>query len=548
MRRLTALRFAALLALSASVLLLTARGIRIRVLGAPSPRPSQSSCIALSVDNTRLVNVNEDVHTVTVFNAMTTPPTVIAEIPVGLDPTSVAINPAASKAYVANSFSGTVSVVDLTALAVTNTIPVGAEPMGVAVSPNGTRLYVASSASNSMTVVDTMTETVIATVDLSAFGNAPRAIAITNDGDNNDANETIFVAMFFSQLRAGKTSLDEGQDDQREGRVVAISAATNTVLAAIILAPIANTGFNANGRLAPANGLTPAVASTNPAAFTTPTGAFPNQLAAIGLQPNSGRAYVVSTAASPNGPFRFNTNAQGLVSVFNTASRTEITAAQTDPIVRRTAPLNLNQGVNLATTPAPRLFMTNPVAMDWRPNGSDAWIAIQNSDVIVRMTVDAAGIPTISCPLVAGPSQITRSDLQTGPIAGKAPRGIVIDSTGTRAFVSNFVSRSVSVVDISSPTAPVIVATAASSPLPQPGTDEATIQLGEELFYSGRNRMSSESWGSCAVCHPQGRSDNVTWMFDSGPRQTIPLDGTFANGLRRILTGVPCATRFTISS
>lgn len=39
--------------------------------------------------------------------------------------------------------------------------------------------------------------------------------------------------------------------------------------------------------------------------------------------------------------------------------------------------------------------------------------------------------------------------------------------------------------------------------------------------------MSSESWGGCIACHPNGRSDNVTWMFDAGPRQTIPLDSTF---------------------
>src|SRR5439155_19028515 len=65
-----------------------------------------------------------------------------------------------------------------------------------------------------------------------------------------------------------------------------------------------------------------------------------------------------------------------------------------------------------------------------------------------------------------------------------------------------------------------------------------TVQLGGELFYSGRgpsSRMSSEGWGACVVCHPQGRSDNVTWMFDAGPRQTTPLDGTFVNGTQRVL-------------
>src|SRR4029453_9201317 len=119
-------------------------------------------------------------------------------------------------------------------------------------------------------------------------------------------------------------------------------------------------------------------------------------------------------------------------------------------------PLNLNQGVNLATTPAPTLFLTNPVAMAWRPNGSDAWVVIQNSDIVARLTVDGAGIPTINAPLAAGSSSIVRVDLQAvgaGEIPGKAPHGIVINAGGNLAYVSNFISRSVTTIDISNPTA-----------------------------------------------------------------------------------------------
>lgn len=502
-------------------------------LAQTSVGPRQSSAIALSGNNTTLVNVNPEANSVSVFDVSGATPVKKAEITVGTDPESVAVLPNNSKAYVANAGSGSVSVINLATLAVSNSINVGVEPMGVALSPNGTRLYVANSASNTLSVVNTATETIVATVDLSALGTSPRAIAVTNNGDANDADETIFVAMFFGQVRPGKTNVNEGQDDQREGRVVAISAATNTVLGTGVLAPIASTGFNANGQLSPGNGLTPAVPSTNPQTFTTPTGAYPNQLAAIALQPGQTRGYVVSTGASPNGPLRFNTMAQGLVSVFDTATRAELTGAQTDPSVRRTAPLNLNQGINLGTTPAPRLFLTNPVAMTWRPDGSDAWAVIQNSDLIVRVTVDANGIPTVNNPLVAGPSTLVRVDLQAvaaGALAGKAPRGIVINSAGTRAYVSNFISRSVTIVNISNPTSPAIDSTIASTATPAANTLDSVVQLGAELFFTGRGpqtRMSSESWGGCIVCHPNGRSDNVTWMFDAGPRQTVPLDSTF---------------------
>jgi len=507
----------------------------ISAVGGPATAapPTQSSPIALSSNDAVLVNVNPDNNSVSVFDL--TPSTIVkrTEIAVGKDPNSVAIHPSNGKAYVANSFDGTISVLNLATNAVENTVAVfGAEPMGLALSPNGTRLYVANSSSNTLTVLNTATTAIVATVDLSAFGTSPRAVAVTNDGDGDDVDETIFVALFFGQLRPGKTASEEGQDDQREGRVVAISAATNTVIGApnpVTLGPIANAGFNSNGRLAPGPGGVPAVGSTNPQTFTTPTGAFPNQLAALGIHPTTGNAYVVSTGASPNGPIRFNHNTQGLVSVFNTNTRTEITAAQTDLSVRRTAPLNLNQGINLATTPSPRLFMSNPVALAWRPDGSDAWVVVQNSDLVVRLTVDANGIPTIGAPLVAGPSQIVRVNLLGVPsnlIAGKAPRGIAITSDGSRAYVFNFVSRSITVLSISNPTAPSVLATARASN----SALSFTAQLGAELFFASggpQGRMSSEWWGGCIVCHPNGRSDNVTWMFDTGPRQTIPLDGTF---------------------
>ena len=191
------------------------------------PQP-QSSPIAITANNTLLVNVNPTANTVSLFNILVNPPVKLAEIPVGTEPVSVAI--AGSKAYVANSASGSVSVINLTTQKVVNNITVGAEPMAVAAAPNGTMVYVANAASNSLTVVQTSNDSVVTTVDLSAFGTSPKAIGVTNNGDGNDADQTILVAMFFGQLRAGKTFLNEGQDDQREGHLVAISAATNTIL------------------------------------------------------------------------------------------------------------------------------------------------------------------------------------------------------------------------------------------------------------------------------------------------------------------------------
>ena len=210
MTRFLASRFGVLVALCAVALLMTARSTR----GISAPAAGRSSSIALTIDDTTLVNVNSDVPYGFGLQRDNRATREGCRDSRWYRSNSVAIHPTLGKAYVADAYSGTVSVVDLSLLKVTKTIAVGAEPMGVAVSPNGTRLYVANSSSNSVTVIDTSTEAIVATVGVSAFGTAPRALAVTGNGDASDADETVFVALFFGQLRGGKTS-DRGGSGER---------------------------------------------------------------------------------------------------------------------------------------------------------------------------------------------------------------------------------------------------------------------------------------------------------------------------------------------
>ena len=495
--------------------------------------PRGSSTIVLTADDKRLLVVNPDADTLSIFDIVQQQPVMNRELAVGSDPRSVAVTSRGDKAYVANAASNSVSVISLgTSPQVIGTITVGTEPRAVVIADGDARAFVANSGSSNISVIDTATDQVTASLKIDpAVGREPRTLAYRRDG----ANERLYAAAFFSELRPGKTGLDQQQDDSQEGRVAVFDARSLLLLDTVVLAPMADTGFKSNGsvldRVGTQNGQggTDAPDPTNPPVANFATGAYPNQLAAIGIHPRNGKAYVVSTGASPNGPFAFNLNVQGLVSVFDLLTNEEVTGDDS-ATVHQKAPLNLDQGLNQDTVTRPTLFHTNPVAIAFTPDGSEAWIAVQNSDVIVRLTVDANGLPTIQAPVLSGAASIVRIDLQTPPagfLAGKVPIGLAIDSTGRRAFVHNFVSRSVSVVDVQ---ARVVVATAATTPSPAEGTPDATVQLGAELFFSGRGpqgRMSAASWGSCGACHPLGLSDGVTWAFDAGPRQTIPLDGMF---------------------
>ena len=102
--------------------------------------------------------------------------TVTSTITVGSQPWGVAINPAGTFAYVANSGSGTVSKIDLATDTVVATITVGSSPMDVAINPAGTFAYIANSGSGTVSKIDLATDTVVGT--FSTFGGNPGNVAI----------------------------------------------------------------------------------------------------------------------------------------------------------------------------------------------------------------------------------------------------------------------------------------------------------------------------------------------------------------------------------
>jgi YVTN family beta-propeller protein len=108
---------------------------------------------------------------------------------------------AAPFAYVTNTFSDNVSVVDTATRAVVATIPVGNGPQGVAVNAAGTRVYVANGDSPyGVSVIDTATNSVIDTFPVI---DNPGAIVVRPDG------KRLYVGLNFS----GKVSVFNTEGD-----------------------------------------------------------------------------------------------------------------------------------------------------------------------------------------------------------------------------------------------------------------------------------------------------------------------------------------------
>ena len=466
--------------------------------GAIAKNPSSSSPIAISDDDALLVVANNLDNSITVINVAGEANTKVAEVEVGDAPRTVAITADKRFAYVANQGSATVSVVDLAANQKILDIPVGAEPYGIALTPDGTRAYVANSASNTVSVIDTSSNTVAATIAIP--GVQPRGVAITND-NGGQGEQSVYVTQFLSQPTA---SGGPGQDQGSEGKVFVLSTTDDTQIRGVITLAAQETGFAANRT---AFGGTEA----------DPTFAYPNQLQAIVLK--DGRGYLPNVAASPEGPVRFNVDTQAFLSVFDVAAQAELSGGT----------INLQEAVRSQTF-TPKLFLANPWAIAFKHSGNEGYVASAASDVLVKISIDDSGVPSVvNVPAEGDTTRVALIDV------GKNPRGVVVNNADTRAYVMNYISKDVSVIDLT--TSPESeVARIASVDLPAAGSDGEKFLLGNQLFNSSRGafdegvaeRMSSEGWQACSSCHPDGLSDGVVWAFASGPRKSVPLNGTFS--------------------
>jgi YVTN family beta-propeller protein len=505
------------LGLAGLVIALVGAGPGASRAGAPAPRylgPTSSQPIALSADDAVLAVVNPDIDSVTLFDVRNGRNRFAARLATGDEPSGVALTPDGTMGFVANAASGTVTVfIDNIRNGVVfrpiAQLPVGTEPYALCMSPNGTRLYVANARSDSVSVIDVASQHVITTI--LGVGHEPRGLALTNDGDADDLDETLVVTSFLAEAVPGFVGSDAGG----VGRVALVSTATNTVTGTVDLAGVADTGFPANGN---------ALARIPPGGMGSfATGAYPNQLNGVAIR--GARAFVPSTAASPNGPVRFDVNVQSLLSVIDLTGGVD--AGHT---------IDLQSAVAAQTNPA-RRFLTQPWSIAFEHAAPVAWVVLAASDVLAKVAVDGSGVPSVA--LDPQPSPPGQTRVLEIPV-GKNPRGVVIDSTDSRAYVANYVSRDVTVVDLT-PAKESVLATFASAPQPPPDTLEGEIHVGRELFYTAigtfdpatpggaaiTGRMSKDGWSACSTCHPFGLSDGVVWIFGDGPRRTIPLHTDF---------------------
>jgi len=497
-------------------------------------KPTNSSPIAISADNTLVWSVNPGNASVSVISTATN--TVVGNITgLGTEPRSVALDPNNGFAYVASPASNQVTVIKITnstpvlgtfAAAIDTTagvngkITTGAEPWDIVISPDGKRVFVSNSGQDTITVINTAGNTVIGNVDIAnSLCNdpdrnrhfQPRGMAVTLD------NTRLFVTRFlsFTQQDGGV----QGSDRGKNGAVCRLNINTNSAVitdytpAALIPLLPQVTGFKVDS-------------SVPPDGVLDDTSAYPNQLQSIVIRGT--RAFLPNIASSPSGPLRFNVDTQAFLTQLNGINA----ATQTDG-----GSLNLHLGAQDPEPGKQTLFFANPwgIAFTNQAGVGNAYVISAGSDLLVKLNVDANnnvaftvdGNTTryidLNDPNVPGTSGVN---------AGKNPLGIVINDSTNTAYTMNFVSRNVSVVNLATDTVVSVIPTLA---LPAPGSQAERNLVGAEMFFSSRgvfdggkvNRLSQAGWQNCASCHFDGWTDGTVWTFNAGPRKSIPLNGTF---------------------
>ncbi|NOK22759.1 c-type cytochrome [Corallococcus carmarthensis] len=479
-----------------------------------------SGSVALSRDDSLLYVVDADNGILAVVD--TARREKVSEVRVGPRPERVTVGPD-DTVYVTNRGGKSVSVIRKGDAVEAARVPVGVEPTGLAVSPDGHTLYVVNSATResaargSLTAIDTGTLTARWELPL---GEEPRGIALLEDGrkaavslfrqgdvvtvDLSDANQP--------QVMRGGTDLNTKAN--RPSSSGAGMAPSPLVAMDTPLPP----GSNQGPRSFRARGMVDLLSAPDGRRLFAPvvwSREDPLAGPVDGRSPNPGDSmYGGGTpcgAAAGGGVV-----AAGLVT-FDTEDEAprpvvdDLDECKPPPEEKPDYPTSLIASPSF-TTP-----LQGPAAAVVDPTG--AWLFLVNQE-----SNNVAILPSWrrSGSDLAAEGSPVRQLLDVG--AG--PNGIALTRDGRKAYVYNAFDHTVSTLtasgdargDLHEEGERLVIAGDTLSPM---------AVAGRRLFFSAVDeRMTSPSVAvSCASCHLEGREDGHVWGFPDGPRQTPSLAG-----------------------
>jgi YVTN family beta-propeller protein len=441
---------------------------------------AQTNPIRISADGTRLFAVNTPNGTLSVFD-LTKPanPSLIAEIPVGIEPVSVNINPNSAtvddEAWVVNQISNSVSVVSVSKGIVTDTIYAKAEPSDV-VFAGGGLAFVSVARSNLVNVYSTSTgHALVKSIPLT--GEEPRALAVSPNGS------TVYVA--FALSGNGTTILPATQSPPPPPPV---NPGINPPPQVALIVNAADPSSGTISYTMPDNDVAAIdTTSLNVTKYYPHLGTINLGLA---VNPKSGNLYVA------------NTDALNLI-MFETALNGHIVNHQitsVNPTTGQTAIWDLNPGIDYSQLQNPAAMakaLAMPTAIVCGATGSYLYIAAFGTDRI--------GVLSTSTGLVAKIIEIDPQAIGAiaNPASKRGPRGLALNSAANILYVLNRISNTISIVSTANNTVTSEIATGSFDPTP------AVIRNGRGFLYD--HKLSGNGTAACASCHVDAEMDLLAW-------------------------------------
>ncbi|MCG8588629.1 MAG: beta-propeller fold lactonase family protein [Proteobacteria bacterium] len=473
----------------------------------------------------------------------------------------IALSADGAFAYVANTTSNTVSIIDTAALRVVTEVRVGLEPAGVALRPDGQALFVANHVSDSVSVIDlnpasaTFRQVIQTVQALNADGGTafdePVAVAFAS-------NDKAYVSL-SSQNDVAIVERDPGTGLYEVTGTLHITAQDPRALA-VRDGLLYVAAFESNNQTE----LSVCPDSFSPPQCTLDLDDVVNFIVVSPNIPGADARIVRDTDVPDRDLFVYDTTSDALVDavsgvgtllyglaidsaggvfITQTEGRNDVNGTTGDNLIDLDNRMFLNQ---IGRTTCTAGGCTSPTAIELEPAppaqpaagdelATPYGIAISDDDTTLVAT--AAGTSRVFTLNASTGAVRDILDLDAGVTADagqQIPKGVALRSDGTgapqTAYVLNTLENTVSVVDVSNPDALVHVAKigVGNDPTPDP------IRRGRIAFNNAF--ASSSGTFSCESCHPDGNTDQLLWRIggacffgacsgDDEIRSTMPVRG-----------------------
>lgn len=427
---------------------------------------SPQSQHALVVDGDRLYVVNTPDNRLSVFDLTVSPPALLAEIAVGLDPVAVAARPGhPGEVWVVNHLSDDVTVVDVNLGVALWSIAVPNEPADILFTNDGARAYVSCSEVNQVVSIDAATRLIDKTFDIAM--EEPRGLGMSANG------RFLVISILESGNRTTIIPADEAPpSDPQVGLIVPDSDPRAHVVLPDKDLWIIKTRSN---RL-----LNKTVKGIGTINF------------GVGVSPFNNRVYVPNTEALNLIQFEPNLRGHFIDS--------RVTIIEKTPTSIDVTPVDLNPTIDYDILPNPAaqaIALSQPTAVEFDPADGDVFVAAFGSGRVAVLDEDGAILNRIE--------------------VGEGPRALAFDGTRRDLHVLNRLDNSVTTIDADTETVTSTVAIGRDGFDPTP----EVILNGRRFLYDAG--LSGNGTGSCAACHIDATADHLSW--DLGDPDGEPTPG-----------------------